>query len=151
LIHGHDSSGHCGPILYHAARARRTPGQECVRVKTPDPSRPDLSVVIPTFGKADTLPMVLKHLEAQTLPLDRFEVVVIDDGSPDATAAGRASWARTPRLAFRHFAQENRGVSATRNRGAQEARASIVLLIQDDILAAPDLLERHLALHAAHP
>jgi GT2 family glycosyltransferase len=47
--------------------------------------------------------------------------------------------------------QENRGVSATRNRGAREARGSVVLLIQDDILAAPDLLERHLAIHRRHP
>ena len=50
------------------------------------PARPVLSVVIPTYGKADTLPRVVRHLESQTLPREQFEVVVIDDGSPDDTA-----------------------------------------------------------------
>jgi len=118
---------------------------------TASAAAPDLSVVIPTYGKADTLPLVLRHLEAQTLPLDRFEVVVIDDGSPDDTAARLRDLAAATRLHLRYMVQENRGVSATRNRGAREARGSIVLLIQDDILAAPDMLERHLAIHRRHP
>jgi glycosyltransferase involved in cell wall biosynthesis len=112
---------------------------------------PDLTVVIPTYGKADTLPLVLRHLEAQSIGLDRFEVLVIDDGSPDDTAARLADLAAGTRLDFRYHVQENRGVSATRNRGAREARGSVVLLIQDDILAAPDLLARHLDLHRRHP
>lgn len=114
-------------------------------------AQPALSVVIPTYGKADTLPLVVRHLEAQTLPPDRFEVVVVDDGSPDDTAARLAAIAASTRLAFRHLSQENRGVSVARNRGAAESRGDVVLFIQDDILAAPDLLERHLDLHRRHP
>ena len=118
----------------------------------PDTARaPDLSVVIPTYGKPTTLPLVIGRLEGQTLPRDRFEVLVIDDGSPDDTSERlRALQAATP-LALRCLSQENRGVSATRNRGASEARSPIVLLIQDDILAAPDLLERHLEGHRQYP
>lgn len=113
--------------------------------------RPDLTVVIPTYGKPETLPLVMRHLEAQTLPRSRFEVLVIDDGSPDDTSARLATMAKETPLAFRWLRQENRGVSATRNRGAREAKGDLVLLIQDDILATPDLLERHLALHRRHP
>ena len=115
------------------------------------PERPVLSVVIPTYGKADTLPRVVRHLESQTLPREQFEVVVIDDGSPDDTATRLASIAAGTPLQFRFLVQENRGVSAARNRGVAESRGEIVLFIQDDILGAPDLLERHVALHRRHP
>jgi glycosyltransferase involved in cell wall biosynthesis len=111
----------------------------------------DLTVVIPTYGKPETLPLVLRRLEAQTLPRDRFEVIVIDDGSPDDTSERLGALAASTPLTLRWMRQENRGVSATRNRGAREARAAILLLIQDDILAAPDLLERHLQGHRNHP
>jgi len=48
-------------------------------------SAPRISVVIPTYAKGETLEKVLRRLEAQTLPRDDFEVVVVDDGSPDDT------------------------------------------------------------------
>jgi glycosyltransferase involved in cell wall biosynthesis len=112
---------------------------------------PDLSVVIPTYGKPETLPLAIGRLEAQTLPRRLFEVLVIDDGSPDDTRVRLRALAEATPLALRCLSQENRGVSATRNRGVREARAPIVLLLQDDILAAPDLLERHLEGHRRHP
>jgi glycosyltransferase involved in cell wall biosynthesis len=112
---------------------------------------PELSVVIPTYGKAETLPRVIGALEGQTIARERFEVVVIDDGSPDDTTARLAAIQRGTSLAFRWMTQENRGVSATRNRGAREARGPLLLFIQDDIVGRPDLLERHLAIHARHP
>ena len=112
---------------------------------------PRLSVVIPTYGKGPTLEKVIGHLEGQNLPPQDFEVVVIDDGSPDDTAARMARVAAATPLRLRYLRQENRGVSAARNRGAREARAPIVVLLQDDILAVPDLLARHLGAHARHP
>jgi len=113
--------------------------------------RPELSVVIPTYGKSETLPLVMRALEGQSIGRDRFEVVVIDDGSPDDTTTRLRAIAGATPLRFRWMTQENRGVSATRNRGAREAAAPILLFIQDDIVGRPDLLERHLAIHARHP
>ena len=112
---------------------------------------PELSVVIPTYGKAETLPLVVRALEGQTAARDRFEVVVIDDGSPDDTTARLAEIQKATPLRLRWMTQENRGVSATRNRGARESRGAVLLFIQDDIVGRPDLLERHLAMHARHP
>jgi glycosyltransferase involved in cell wall biosynthesis len=126
----------------------------------PDPSSsstggsgppPLLSVVIPTYGKAETLGKVIASLERQDLARGDFEVIVIDDGSPDDTAQRLAEIAARSPLPLRVLSQENRGVSAARNRGVALARAPIVLLIQDDILAAPDLLSRHLLGHRLHP
>src|SRR5262245_40159482 len=104
---------------------------------------PELSVVIPTYGKAEKLALVMRALEGQSIGRERFEVVGIDDGSPDDTPERLRSLERSTSLHFRWMTQENRGVSATRNRGAREARAAILLFIQDDIVARPDLLERH--------
>jgi glycosyltransferase involved in cell wall biosynthesis len=112
---------------------------------------PRLSVVIPTYRKPETLELVLRHLEHQDLPLEEFEVVVVDDGSPDDTPERMRRAAAATRLRLRSIRQENRGVSAARNHGAREARGPIVLLLQDDILAAPDLLSRHLEVHRLHP
>jgi glycosyltransferase involved in cell wall biosynthesis len=112
---------------------------------------PELSVVIPTYGKAGTLPLVIRALEGQTVSRERFEVVVIDDGSPDDTTARLARLEKETSLRFRWMTQPNRGVSATRNRGAREAAGALLLFIQDDIVGRPDLLERHLAIHARHP
>ncbi len=112
---------------------------------------PRLSVVIPTYAKPETLELVIRHLERQELPAGAFEVVVVDDGSPDDTSARLARRAGSTSLRLRPLRQENRGVSAARNRGVREARAPIVLLLQDDILAPPGLLARHLEGHRRHP
>jgi glycosyltransferase involved in cell wall biosynthesis len=112
---------------------------------------PLLSVVIPAYGKAETLGKVIASLERQDLARDDFEVIVIDDGSPDHTSRRLAEISEGSPLRLRVVRQENRGVSAARNRGVGLARAPIVLLIQDDIVAAPDLLSRHLLGHRLHP
>ena len=46
---------------------------------------PRISVIIPTFNRAGMLGATLESLAAQTLPTDQYEVVVVDDGSQDAT------------------------------------------------------------------
>lgn len=112
---------------------------------------PLLSVVIPTYGKAETLVQVIAGLEEQDLPRQDFEVVVIDDGSPDDTAKRMEGVAAGTPLSLRYLRQANAGVSAARNRGAREARAPIILLLQDDIVAIPSLLSHHIAGHRKHP
>jgi GT2 family glycosyltransferase len=100
----------------------------------------DLSVVIPTLGRWDTLRLTLAALEAQT---ERgFETIVVageDDGPvPDLPGV---------RVAFR----ERPGVSAARNRGVSESERPLVLFLGDDTIAAPDLVARHLARHRDAP
>lgn len=107
---------------------------------------PALSVVIPTYRRPELLRRCLTSLAAQTVPADTFEVVVVDDGSGDETAEVLAAFQDR----VRGFTQpKNAGPAAARNRGITEARADLVLFLDDDIAAAPDLLSTHLALHAA--
>jgi glycosyltransferase involved in cell wall biosynthesis len=106
---------------------------------------PAFSVVIPTFERPGTLFEVLGALGRQAAPPD-FEVVVVDDGSRDATPERlRAFSAGYP---FRFLRQANAGPAAARNRGVEEARGRLVLFLGDDIVPEPDLLAVHAAAHA---
>jgi GT2 family glycosyltransferase len=113
---------------------------------------PELTVVIPTYRRPETLPHALAALERQTTDPERFEVVVVDDpwdDDPAAVARGVASSSRP--FETRQLSRARSGVSAARNAGWRAARAPLVAFIGDDILLAPTALEEHLAWHAREP
>ena len=111
----------------------------------------DLSVVIATYKRRDTLKVTLECLARQTVAATRYEVIVVDDGSPDDTQALVESLISVMPYKLRYYRHANRGPGATENRGIQEAAAKLVLLIADDVQPAPGLLEQHLAAHARRP
>ena len=116
--------------------------------------RPRISVVIPTFNRADALGPTLEALAGQSLDAASTEILVVDDGSTDGASELLARWvsAEGPATAKRTvLRQANRGPAAARNAASHVAEGSVLLFLDDDMIAAPDLLERHLALHAAHP
>jgi glycosyltransferase involved in cell wall biosynthesis len=104
-----------------------------------------------TYNRADTLRVSLEHLARQSLDPREYEVLVVDDGSSDATPGLVREVA--PRLPFRlrYLRHENRGPGYTQNRGIREAGAPLVLLVADDIHLQPDALRAHLAVHERHP
>lgn len=110
-----------------------------------------LSVVMATYNRAETIRETLRHLAEQDLPPAEYEVIVVDDGSPDHTRAVVEEWmARAPfRLSYLHH--ENRGPGYTQNRGLRVAAAPIVLLMADDIFMDRRTLAAHLAMHCANP
>lgn len=99
-----------------------------------------LSVVIPTFNRLAQLQMVLEGLEQQTLPRESFEVIVVSDGSTDGTDEFLSTYTASNLV---HEQQANQGPAAARNRGVEIARGAHILFIDDDVVPAPDLLERH--------
>lgn len=107
-----------------------------------------LSVVLPTYNRLGQLKQVLAGLEAQTFPLEQFEVIVVSDGSPDGTN-DYLKQVETP-LQLNPVFQENQGVAVARNRGIREARADIILFIDDDVVPTPTLIEEHLSKHTAN-
>ena len=110
-----------------------------------------ISVVIPTYNRRDTLAQNLARLAAQTLDSDAFEVIIIDDGSDDGTGDMVEALTGTLPFELRYFHHANRGPGYTQNRGIRAAEHSLVLLLADDALATPGLLEEHLRLHQLHP
>ncbi len=109
-----------------------------------------LSVVMATYNRAETIRETLRHLAEQALNPAEYEVIVVDDGSPDHTGAVVEEWmARAPfRLTYLHH--ENHGPGYTQNRGLEVAKAPIVLLMADDIFMSPQALKAHLDMHRVH-
>ena len=104
----------------------------------------DVSVIIPAYRAAATIRRALASVAGQTLkPL---EVIVVDDGSDDATVeATKACASLLEGVALKVFSQPNRGAGAARNRALSEARATYVAFLDadDEWLAAK--LERSMA------
>jgi glycosyltransferase involved in cell wall biosynthesis len=101
---------------------------------------PLISVVTPTHNRRSQVVRAVESVLAQTL--SRFEHIVVDDGSTDATAAALAE-IRDPRLIY--VGAKWRGANAARNAGIERARAPIVTFLDSDDVYLPDRLERTLA------
>jgi GT2 family glycosyltransferase len=109
--------------------------------------QPLLTVTIATFDGRELLGGVLDSLRAQTIAAE-IEVVVIDDGSSDGTAA----WLAEQRPEVELIAHEaNLGVTRSLNEGLQLARGEYLALLNNDVELAPDCLERLLQDLREHP
>ncbi len=103
---------------------------------------PSVCACVCTHNGAATLPECLNALAGQTLDPRRFSVLIVDDGSTDATPDVARRWqAAHPHLNGRSIRQAPSGLSAARNAGIREANAPIVAYIDDDAFAAPGWLE----------
>ncbi len=100
---------------------------------------PTVSVVIPAYNAARFLAAALEGALTQTLR--DHEVIVVDDGSRDDTAAVVAGFGAAVRI----HRQENRGVSAARNAGIGLARGEYVAFLDADDVWLPTKLERQVA------
>lgn len=105
--------------------------------------QPFVSVVIPSYNRLASLKRLLIELERQTYPSDRFEVVVVDDGSRDGTV--QMVRALDVPYTLRLIEQEHGGPSEARNRGAREAHGSAIVFIDDDVMPVPELIAEHVA------
>lgn len=105
----------------------------------------ELSVIIPTYNRAERLRACLRALGRQSQPSSDFEVIVVVDGSRDDTGEMLARLSGPLSLVV--LWQENRGQHVARNRGAAAARGRVLLFLDDDILAAPDLVAEHMRVH----
>ena len=106
---------------------------------------PEISVVIPTCNRCESLERTLRSLFDQDIERDRYEIIVIVDGSEDGTTEMLRSL-RCP-TELRTFSQENRGQAAARNVGWKIARGDFILFLDDDMLCDNLLLKSHLSSH----
>ena len=111
-------------------------------------AEPELSVVIATRNRAAALRECLASLERQTVARDRFEVVVVVDGATDDTTRVLGTLESEFELVV--VEQPQRGPSNARNAGAARARGELLLFMDDDEVAGPQLVEAHIDAHAAN-
>ncbi len=108
----------------------------------------EISVVIPTRNRAALLDESLASLAAQTAS-GRFEVIVVSDGSTDDTSAICDRWAEHMPLVL--VESPTAGISVAKNIGVDAASAPLLLFFDDDDVADPDLVTRHLEMHRLYP
>jgi glycosyltransferase involved in cell wall biosynthesis len=109
-------------------------------VAVPGPLDPQVAVVIPTHGRPAALQRLLDAISRQELARDRFEVIVVDDGSPEPVRPAPGGLALT---VVRH--ERSQGPAAARNAGWRVARAPTIAFVDDDCVPAPGWLSALLA------
>lgn len=114
-------------------------------------AEPKLTVVMATYNRAETLRETLACLRAQDVPPGTFELIVVDDGSPDHTPAVVEEFRASCPFPLTFLRHANRGPGFTQNRGMREARAPLVMLMADDIFLAPGAIRAHIECHGRHP
>lgn len=106
----------------------------------------ELSVVIPTYNRLDTLQHVVASLLSQTMDADRYELLICDSNSTDGTAEYLAS-VREMHPNVHHLPGAYTGRAMARNAGIAQARGGVVLFNDSDIIADGALLEAHMQHH----
>lgn len=101
-----------------------------------------VSIVMVTYHAADKLPRGLASILGQTLPPDRFELILVDDGSTDATAALIRTVAAAHDNVFAEVLDHSGWPGRPRNVGLARARGEYVLFMDDDDELFPEALER---------
>jgi GT2 family glycosyltransferase len=109
-------------------------------------NQPKVSVVIATRDRVEQLSILLDALEAQTLPRDQFEVIVVDDGSSDSTRV--LAGARVDSLVRN---DTSLGPAGARQRGWPLAKAALVAFTDDDCRPEANWLESGLEAHLMAP
>lgn len=112
---------------------------------------PMISVIIPTFNRANILLRTLTALCEQDMPLDQYEVVVADDGSSDATQRVVEEFSNGAPVRIEYSWDSNQGANAARNRAIARARGHILVIINDDTVPIQTFLSCHAALHHRYP
>jgi len=107
---------------------------------------PFVSVIIPTRNRAASVRRALEALAVQTYPAERFAVTVVADGCTDATLEVLRQF-HAP-FEVQTIAQPQAGAAAARNAGAASARGTLLVFLDDDVEADPQLIAAHVDAHS---
>ncbi len=109
------------------------------------------TVIVPTYNRRRLLELTLDSLDRQDLPRDRFEVLVVDDGSSDDTAAMVRGFEDRFDLRYFHHPDEGYRVARARNTGIRHAGGEICVFVDSGVLLHSGSLSAHVAAHEAAP
>lgn len=110
---------------------------------------PEISVQICSYNRSASLKKCLEALFRQDFPAENYEIVLVDDGSPDDTGE-MVKNLKSP-VALNYLYQKNQGLATARNLGLNNVKGKYVLFVDDDIIAGPALLKEHARIHRLHP
>ena len=115
----------------------------------PDRNPPELSVIVASHNRRELLRRCLESLSRQTQDPATFEVIVADDGSSDGTADMAEAFEAPYSLAVLRL--EKGGHAIAQNAALDLAEGEVCLLLDDDVVASPELVAAHVEGHRAKP
>src|SRR3989344_2298277 len=101
---------------------------------------PHVSMLVPCFNEEKTLASTIDSLLAMQYPKEKLEIVIIDDGSRDNTAAIAREYVRMHPAQVRFLQKENGGKYTALNLGIERSHGEIIGCLDADSFAAPDAL-----------
>lgn len=113
------------------------PAREARR-RTPAKTFPTVAIIVPCYNEAGTVAGTCESLLALDYPKDKLEVVLVDDGSTDATPSAMARFANHPQVTI--IRKENGGKHTALNIGIDATRAELIGCLDADSFVAPDAL-----------
>ena len=116
------------------------PAASALHAGTPRSARPSISCVVPAYNEAANLGPLLEALTAALRALSpHWEVIVVDDGSSDATALAMLPWLQRPGVRYLQLSR-NFGKEAALTAGIDHALGEVVVLIDADLQHPPDMI-----------
>lgn len=116
----------------------------------PDPHtdrRPTVSVILPTYNRCDVVRTSIEHFIEQDYPAELIEVLIADNSS-DGTPEMVREMAEIAPFPVRLLAGHERLPAVKRNQALRAAVGDYVLFMNDDVWVEPDLISRHVEVHA---
>jgi len=121
-----------------------TPGQVDI-LRAPEKGRPRVSIIIPVYNQCQFIGQALDSVLGQSR--DDLEIIVVDDGSTDETAAVLAPY----RHQVRYFYQPNAGPSSARNLGLEHSGGAFIVFLDSDDCMLAGKIDSHLDCFEADP
>ena len=109
------------------------------------------SVIVSAYNRLAALKMCLTALLHQTIELDKYEIILVDDCSTDGTKEyiEKIKHSESNIKYIRH--EVNQGLACARNSGIMSARGEYIIFLDGDIIPEPDFIEKFLFYHAQYP
>jgi len=106
----------------------------------------EASIIIPSYNRKKILQKCLEALFNQTYPKDKYEIILVDDGSTDGT--DKMVFSLKPSCRLRYIKNEKRiGQPRSRNIGIDLAQGEYIIFVDSDIIVVPEFVEEHIRYH----
>ena len=102
---------------------------------------PIISIITPTYNRADELKHLYRSIRKQSIDLGILELIISDDGSTDSTKSMVEKWVEISEISIKFITQKNQGPGAARNHGMEVAEGDLFLFIDSDCEAHPDWIK----------
>lgn len=102
---------------------------------------PFISIIIPTYNRANLLPLTLDSFIVQDYPRDRYEIIMADNNSTDTTREVAATYVGSSDVTVKYIFEQRQGVHYARNSASKQAKGDILYFTDDDMIADKDLLK----------